>query len=232
MTIGASVSSEHHDVVAERPSLLVAMRGIGGGFTIAVDRLSEKSPMPHGLDGEEDAVEQDRDPREQTGLERREAGIGLRLGEIGKDERKHGERGNDHEKGARAFEIVLLLPIAQPPHEQRRADHAVQHDHQGREHGVAGKRRVVLAMQDDRGHERDLDDDHRNGEHERAVRLLEIGGDGIGMAHHAEGAPQHHPEKPNEGQNGERVVVQMREERSLERIRREHRSQVPPGWRL
>jgi len=45
-------------------------------------------------------------------------------------------------KGTRAFEIVFLFPIAHRPHQQRRAHHAVEHDHQGGEHGVAGKGRV------------------------------------------------------------------------------------------
>jgi hypothetical protein len=34
-----------------------------------------------------------------------------------------------------------------------------------------------------------------------------MAGEGIGMAHHAEGAPQHHPEDLEEDEEGEGVVV-------------------------
>ena len=156
--------------------------------------------MAHGLNGEEDGVEQNGDRGEEASLEGRQARVRLGLGEVGHDQRKHGERGDDHEEGARTFEIVFLLPIAQRAHQQRRANHAVEHDHQGGEHGVAREGRVVLAMQDDRRHERDLDDDHRNREHQRAVGLAEMAGDGVGMAHHAEGATEHGPEDPQEGE--------------------------------
>jgi hypothetical protein len=46
-----------------------------------------------------------------------------------------------------------------------------------------------------RGHERDLDDDHRKAQHERAVRLAEFLGHRVGLAYDAEGAPQHYPEQ-------------------------------------
>jgi hypothetical protein len=55
-------------------------------------------------------------------------------------------------------------------------------------------------------------------EHERAVGLAEPHGDRVGMAHHAEGAPHHGPEQPDEQQDGERIVVEVREQRPLENI--------------
>jgi hypothetical protein len=163
-------------------------------------------------------VEQDGDGGEQDRLERGLARVGLGLGVVRDDEGEDGERGDDHQEGAGAFKIVFLLPIAQRAHEQRRADHAVQNDHQGGEHGVAGERRVVRAMQHDGGEQRDLDDDHREGEHERAVRLAQPHGDCVGTAHHAEGAPHHGPEQPDEQQDGERVIVEVGEQHVLEGI--------------
>ena len=140
------------------------------------------------------------------------ARVGRRLGVVRDDQREHGERGDDHEEGARAGEIVFLLPITQRPHQQRRAHHAVQHDHQRGEHGVARERRVVRAVQHDRGEQRDLDGDHREGQHERAVRLAEPLGDGLGVAHHGEGAPHHGAEQPNKQQDGDRVIGEIGEQ--------------------
>jgi hypothetical protein len=51
-----------------------------------------------------------------------------------------------------------------------------------------------LAVQHDRCEQCHLDDDDREGEHERPVRLSEALGDRLGMAHHTEGAPHHHAE--------------------------------------
>ncbi len=184
--MGASVSSSISTWNRSEPISRTPMRReIGGRLALAVDRLGEERAVPHGLDGDEDGVEQNGDRGEEPCLEGRQARVGLGLGEVRHDQREHRERGDDHEKGTRAFEIVFLFPKAQRPHQQRRAHHAVEHDHQGGEHGVAGKGRVVLAVQDDRRHERDLDDDHRDGEHERAVGLAEMAGDGVG-----DGAPR------------------------------------------
>ena len=179
---------------------------------------SAKNARCRGLNDDEDEVEQDGDGGEQDGLERGLARVGLGLGVVRYDQGEDRERGDDHEKGAGAFEIVLLLPVAESAHEQRRAHHAVQHDHQGGEHGVAGECRIVLAMQHDGGEKRDLNDDHRKGEHKRAVRLAELRRDGVGMAHHCEGAPHHGTEQPDEQQDGERIVGQVREQHVLEGI--------------
>jgi len=35
--------------------------------------------------------------------------------------------------------------------------------------------------------------------------------DGVGVAHHGEGAPQHHPEQPDEYQDGEWIIVEVAE---------------------
>ncbi len=192
------------DTLTLRP---VTMRGLG-----------EEGLVPDRLDNDEHDVEQDGDGGEQQRLHRRLARVGLGLGVVGNDQREHRQRGDDHEEGAGAGEIVFLLPIAQRAHEQRRADHAVQHDHQRRKHGVAGERRVVLPVQHDRGEQRHLDDDHREGEHERAVRLAEPLGDRLGVTHHAEGAPHHGAEQPEKEKNRERIVVEVGEERLLEQI--------------
>jgi hypothetical protein len=61
-------------------------------------------------------------------------------------------------------------------------------------------------MQHDRGKQRHLDNDDRESEYKRAVRLVEFFGHGVGMTHHAEGAPHHGAEQPEKEQNGERMV--------------------------
>ena len=102
--------------------------------------------------------------------------------------------------------------------QQRRADHAVQPDHQRGEHRIAGQRRVGLAMQHDGGEQRHLDHGHRQGEHKRAVRLAEPLGDRVCVAHGAEGAPHHGAEQPEKEEHRERNVVQVAEQLPPEEI--------------
>ena len=174
--------------------------------------LGEECAVPHRLDDQEDGIEQHGDDGEQQRLVGRVDRIGRRRGVVRYDQGEHGKRGDDHEEGLRAGEIVFLLPITQRAHQQRRAHHAVQHDHQRGEHGIARERGIVRAVQHDRGEQRDLDGDHREGQHESAVRLAEPLGHGLGVAHHGEGAPHHGAEQPSKQQDGDRVIVEIGEE--------------------
>ena len=204
---------------AERPLARVRLApGVQHIVSAIALRLGKKGAVPHGLDDNEHDVEQNGDDGEQQRLDRRLARVGLGLGVVRDDQREHGKRGDDHEEGPRAGEIVFLLPVAERAHDQRRADHAVEHDHQRGEHGVARKRRVVLAMQHDRGEQRNLDHDHRQGKHERAVRLAEFLRDRFGMAHDTEGAPHHGAEQPEEQQDGERVIMQVGKQLAAEEM--------------
>ena len=174
--------------------------------------------MPDRLDDDEHHVEQHGDRGEQQRLDGILARVRRGLGVVRNDQREHGERGDDHEKGPRAREIVFLLPIAHGPHQQRRADHAVQPDHQCGEHGVTRQRGIVLPVQHDRREQRHLDHDHRQCQHQCAVGLAEPIGDRRGMAHRAEGAGHHGAEQPEEQQHGERDVVQVGEQPRPEEI--------------
>jgi hypothetical protein len=177
--------------------------------------LGEEGAVPHRLDDQENGVDQHRDDGEQNGLVRCVDGVGRRHGVVRYDECEDGEGGNDHEEGLRAGEVVFLRPIAQRAHQQRRPHHSVQHDHQRGEHSVARERGIVRAMQHDRGEQRDFDRDHRQGEHESAVRFAEPLRHSFGVAHHGEGAPHHGPEQPQKQKDGNRVVGKVGEKRVL-----------------
>lgn len=68
---GREREQQHERMVAERSLGRSVVRGEGGSFSIAiavaitVDRLGEESAVPHGLNGEENAIEQNGDDREQ-----------------------------------------------------------------------------------------------------------------------------------------------------------------------
>src|SRR4029079_8341212 len=78
----------------------------------AIHRLGEEGAMPRRLDDNEYDIAQNGYGGEEAGLERIFGRVGDRLGIVRDDETEHGKRGDDHEEGARAFEIIFLLPIA------------------------------------------------------------------------------------------------------------------------
>ena len=216
---GHERKQKQRHVAGERSApRLGKLRAIGVVAMAVAGRLGEEGAVPHRLDDDEHHIEQHRDRSEEQSLHRVLARIGRGLGVVRNDQREHRERGDDHEEGPRAREIVLLLPIAHRAEQQRRADHAVQPDHQRGEHRVAGQRRVGLAMQHDGGEQRHLDHGHRQGEHKRAVRLAEPLGDRACMAHGAEGAPHHGAEQPEKEERRERNVVQVAEQLAPEEI--------------
>ena len=45
-----------------------------------------------------------------------------------------------------------------------------------------------------------------------------MAGDGVGVAHHAEGASEHHPEDPQKHEHRERIIVQVAEQALLEDV--------------
>jgi hypothetical protein len=102
------------------------------------------------------------------------------------------------EMGARTFEVVLLLYVEDATRQKAEADHAVHHDHDDGEHRVARQRRIGYAFQHYGGDQRHLDDDHRNGEDERAERLTEKIGQRVGVTDDAEDAAGDSRHQPDE----------------------------------
>ena len=92
--------------------------------------------------------------------------------------------------------------MAQPAEQERQAHHAVHDDHEHCEHGIARQCRFVLTVQHNGGNHRHLDGDHRQSEDQGAIGLAQPFGQTVGMADHAEGAPYHGREQPQEQANG------------------------------
>lgn len=86
-------------------------------------------------------------------------------------------------------------------------------------------------MDNDRGHDRDFDGAHRQGQHQRAVGLAEMPGHGVGMAHHAEGAPHDHAKQPEKHEQGGGVALDVSEQRLLEGVDQSHADEPGDGRR-
>jgi hypothetical protein len=73
-----------------------------------------------------------------------------------------------------------MAPTAE---QEREADHQVEHDHHHGEESVAGKRRVIGAVEHHRRDAGDLDEGDRQGKDQCAVRFAQASGQVVGMAH-------------------------------------------------
>ena len=130
----------------ERERVRAGMRRVRRRFgqraAVGFDRVLEEAPVPHRLHREEDAVERQRQHRDGDRLRHRQDRSGRHHGEVRQDEREDRERNHDREERARAGQVVGLLVMPQPAEQQAQADRAVEHDHDHREHRVAGDRRA------------------------------------------------------------------------------------------
>lgn len=108
---------------------------------------------------------------------------------------------DDREVRGGALQVVALLVIAQPAYQKAQTDHAVEDDHQNREHRIAAQCRHVLVAQHHRPDQRHFDDDDREGERQRPERLAQPLRDFLRLVHHPERCPQDYAEQPGEQRN-------------------------------
>ena len=84
--------------------------------------------------------------------------------EVWQDEAESGKWHDYCQESVRAKKIVILLVVAQAADDQHQPDHPVHHDHDHREHGIPGERRVAVTARHDGRNHGDLDADHRQRE--------------------------------------------------------------------
>ena len=219
---------EEDRVIAEGPGLERIVTAMAGRLRRRVDdarRFGEVLAVPHGLHGEEGRVEKHSHQGEDQPLGERQRRVGGRGREPRQNQGQRRQRDEDAQIGARALQVEALLAVLEPADEERKPDHAVEHDDEDGEHRVARQRRVRSAMQHDGGDDRNLDADHRNSQHQRAERLAEEFGQAVGMTHDGKGTPHHDCEQPDEEHHGEGRIVQPVEPALAGRIeesRRQH----------
>ena len=185
----------------------------GSHGRLGARRLDEEGAMAHRLDGEEDAIEHRREQGEGERLGRRQRGARGGSREVRQHQREH-RQGHDHrEVGHGALQVVVLLMVAQTAQQQREPDHAVQDDHQEREHRVPPEGRRGLRPQHHRRDQRDLDGDDGDGQDERAQGLSQELGQVVGPLDDAKRAPRDRPEEPREQQRGAQARERARRAR-------------------
>jgi hypothetical protein len=155
--------------------------------------------MAQRLHGEEHAVQGERHDDHEELVQGRERSA-RRLGVVGQDQADHRQRQDHGEKRVRALQVVALLVVAQAAEQQREAGHAVEHDHDDREHGVAREERHRRAGEHHRGDHHHLDGGDGEGQDQRAVGLAHHRRQDFGVVHHREGRYQDHHEQPGEGE--------------------------------
>ena len=197
-----------------RPLACALSSGASGSALASASTASWKKLRwrTDGLHRQEHAVERERQHRDGDGLRRRQRRPRRHDGEVRQDQREDRERDHDRQEGAGARQVVALLVMPQAAEQQAQPDRAVEHEHDDGEHGVAGDRRARRAGRDRGDDERHLDDGNRHREDQRAVGFAEPFREMLGMAHHAERAPQDGGEQPAEQHERQRGALRRRGE--------------------
>ena len=157
--------------------------------------------MAHRLHEHEGAVEHDGDQRHGGELCRAVGGAGGGGGEVGQDQRRHGERAEHREIGRGAGDLDGLLVMLVAADHEAEADEAGEHQHDGgidrvaRDGGAA-----VISRQHQRHDEADLDDGDGNGEDDRAEGLAHAVAHHLRMVHGGEHRTQQHQRLDGEEQ--------------------------------
>ena len=155
-----------------------------------------------------------------------------------------GHRHQHREEGVRPERPELLLAVTQRAGHDADAGKAVEHQHDHRMNRVAGQVGVRFAGQHQRDDQRQLDDRHREGENQGAVRFAEPERDQLGVVdgNHHRADQQHRKRRAGDpvaalaedqsgGQGDERQEPAM--DRNAVRVRRGHvGSPERPVWRL
>ena len=102
--------------------------------------------MPHRLDEDESAVEQQRryghEHQLAVGIDRSRNG----RGEVRQDQRQHRHRPQYRERRTDAALDEFLFVVTGAPGQQAQPDDAVENDHDRREHGIACERRALRTL--------------------------------------------------------------------------------------
>ena len=175
------------------------------GFIVVGVGRQEVIPVAHGLDEQEGAVEDQRHDGHETELLVAVVGARYGRGEIGQDQGQEDEGGQGGERSVDAVQAELLFVEAPPAHQQAQADDAIEDDHHGGEHRVAGQGHGGFPAgeheRDDEGH---LDGGDRRGEHQGAEWLADPVGDHFGVMDGGE-----HTDQQAGGEHGQVGVAQV-----------------------
>ncbi len=159
-----------------------------GNVHLFAGRLGEEVvAVAHRLHEHEHHVQHQRDHSFEGQLRGREARADHGARVIRQYQREDRQGAQHRQRGARAFHVKALRVVAHTPEQQTQADDAGRHDHDRGEYRVARKTCLVGATgEHDRHDQRHFDDRHGDSKHQRAERLADLVGDGLGVVHGGE----------------------------------------------
>ena len=153
----------------------------------------EEVAVLHGLGEDEGRVEHQRGHRGEDQLGAGVLQPGLGDGEAGQHQAHGGERDHGGQRRPAAGGVERHHAVPHRAQQQRDADDAVEGDHQGREHGVAGVCRGSLAAAEGQHHDQPhLDHRHRDRQHQGPERLAHPVGHHLGVVDRGQHGPDQH----------------------------------------
>jgi len=166
-----------HQQGQRRQGLAAAGPTTEGGVLAAIDREKE-FPMAHGLDKDENAIQQQGHQAGEHHLRRGVGRPGRAGGEFGKDEYEAGEGDQNGERRGGAFDAESNDPVAPGAGREAEADDAVANDHHRREDRITGQRRAADGVREHHRHDqRHFDDGYGERQDEGAERFADAKGD-------------------------------------------------------